>query len=377
MRKKFLFLSKTGLCMVLASILTLCPFSVSAANAEEMEGMVRIIETAGMNGYYSYNAKTGEEVFVPASDYAPLSMGEDLSVAEEQGDPDILDNELTEYYEDEEILRNGDDSSLIEPFSIIGDDNRTPVTNVEGQYVNTCLLVARYSNGEKDYCTGFVLDDYHVLTVGHIAYHQEYGYADHFAVYAGSSNGKYKQYSLAYTWDIGGDYIKNPKDELSEDGLTIDAAYSTKGIYDDWAIIECETALGVGHLGRKATNSASSMGTGTYYTNGYPRDKNEAIFGDNPFYENLIRYYMYTAPGQITRDMVGPQSARYLDLVAMNFDVKPGQSGSPIYRYESGLGYCARAMIVAGDDANQLTGGGYENYAILINDWLYSVIQSL
>ena len=181
-------------------------------------------------------------------------------------------------------------------------------------------------------------------------------------MYAGSNAGTYKKYSLAYRWDVGGDYVNNASG----------SAYESRGMYDDWAILECDTALGVGHLGKIATNSADSMMDYTYDTQGYPFDKNVAEFGPNPNLDNLVQYRMYTTSGRIYGDMYGPTiSARYLDVVAMNLDATQGQSGSPIYRYVSGSGYCAQAMIVAGKDSLQ------QNYAILINDWLYSVIQGL
>lgn len=44
-------------------------------------------------------------------------------------------------------------------------------------------------------------------------------------MYAGSNAGTYKKYSLAYRWDVGGDYVNNASG----------SAYESRGMYDDWA----------------------------------------------------------------------------------------------------------------------------------------------
>lgn len=165
------------------------------------------------------------------------------------------------------------------------------------------MIVARYSNGKKDFCTGFTLDNYHVLTVGHIAYKNNWGYATHFAIYAGSNAGTYKKYSLAYRADIGANYVN----------YSYGDGYDAFGMADDWAILKCETSLGVGWLGRIITNSASDMLPYTYYTQGYPLDKNTAEFGDNPDLENLIQYRMYKTSGKVNKS-VGSS------LVTINMD---------------------------------------------------------
>lgn len=48
---------------------------LAAGNGTSNDQPLEIISTAGMNGYYEYNAYTKEETFVPVSEYAPVSKG--------------------------------------------------------------------------------------------------------------------------------------------------------------------------------------------------------------------------------------------------------------------------------------------------------------
>ena len=346
------------MCMLAMGIVILCPFGASANDVQMNKGL-RIIETAGMNGYYSYNARTGKATFISVEQYAPTNTNEEIAVPQEEADPNVLNNAYTEFHENGGMSAMGE-FTTVEPFAIIGDDDRTAVADEvagSGQYVNTCLIVARYKDNTKAYGTGFTLDNYHVFTAGHLAYDADHGgYADHFAVYAGCHNGTYKKYSLAYEYDVGEGFINN---SYSED------AYRYRGMYDDWAILKCDTALGVGHLGRQITNNASSMMSHVYFTQGYPADRNNVDDGLN----DLINCRMYTTTGYVLGDMYGP--ADYQDVVGIDLDITKGQSGSPIYRYISGLGYCAQAMALAGDDILD------QNYAILINSYLHNLISDV
>lgn len=342
--------------MITAFTLLFSPTATAYQNNAKEE--LRIIEDAGSHGCYSYDTRTKVSTYVPVTEYAPVSSTEDYSVKEEKASLEVLENEYTEYFEDDVTQRpdiQNDDTAHaqgIEPFIIIGSDDRQSVSSVTSQYTNTCLIVARYSNGRKDFCTGFTLDNYYVLTAGHIAYRHDWGYATHFAIYAGANAGTYKKYSLAYRCDIGADYVNNSYGD----------AYDGAGMEDDWAILKCETPLGVGRLGRVTTNSASEMLSYTYYTQGYPFDKNIAEFGENPDLENLIQYRMYKTSGKVIKD-VGSS------LVTINMDTATGQSGSPIYRYHKDHGYVAQAMIVASNSYYQ------SNYALLLNNYLCGKIN--
>lgn len=326
---------------------------------------LEIVETAGMNGYYEYNVYTEEETFVPASEYAPVSRSsESRGTAEKPCDPSVLDTFITEYYEDEgESAIEGDLDAEIQPFGIIGSDNRTSVGSVVDPYTHVCLVVARYPNNKKDYGTGFLIDDYHVATAGHLVYKKEWGgYASHFAVYAGSNNGTYKKYSLAHWYKVGGQFVSEYDD------------YNNKAKFDDWAIVTCDSSMStVGSFGLKVANSANDMDY-EYTTAGYPAPLNEEEFNYPEWNtDNLIQYRMYRTTGSVIADEYQP-TTRYLPVVSMNIDVERGQSGSPVYRYVSGKGYCAQAIIIC--EVRDGWGSPLYNSAILINDWLYNAMKT-
>lgn len=339
--------------------------AASGSANEDFNQPVEIIETAGMNGYYEYNLYTKEETFVPASEYMPVPMSiESKTESEKPCDTAILNTFYTEYFEDdEESLIEGSSNANIQPFGVIGNDDRKEIGSVVDPYTHVCLVVARYANDKKAYGTGFLIDDRYVLTAGHLVYCKEWGgYADHFAVYAGSHNGKYKAYSLAHKFKVGGQFVSEYDDR-------------SKSRFDDWGIVICDTSLGsVGKFGIRVTNSAADMKGYEYTTAGYPARLNEEEFNypeDNT--ANLIQYKMYRATGKILNDEPSPVT-RYLPVVGMDIDIEGGQSGSPIYRYISGSGNCAQAIVIG--EAMDSFGSPLYNSAILINDWLYNAMVS-
>lgn len=148
-----------------------------------------------------------------------------------------------------------------------------------------------------------IVDDYHVLTAGHIAYLTRAGEdadikdkergADHFAVYAGLSGGKWIKYSIAYDYIVGGDYVDNC-DSQSE--------YDNMGVYVDGAILTCEGSQAIaGSMHVERANSASDM-SGTYYVQGYPSDLNFLKHGEDGY----TQFDMYFSSGTIIDDVYNP-----------------------------------------------------------------------
>lgn len=371
--------------------ITCCLFCVSpevSAVETQDTAPINIIETAGMNGYYEYDLRTDEETFVPPSDYAPTSVSSlPESIPQDLSDPSIENLHLTEYYEDNlggSPASNETITPEIEPFSVIGADDRVPVGTIRDPYTNTCLIVSRFPDGSKDYGTGFIVNDYYVATAGHLAYKANHGgYADHFAVYVGANNGTYKRYSYALSYKVGGDFVGEYEKYISEYGYNFTGSYEQlyKKVYDtarfdDWAIIECDTSLdGLGHLGIKPANSAVEMLDRVYYTQGYPGPLNEDRLNvPTGNTENLIDYWMYTASGEILGDEI--RQPRFLTVVSTDIDIERGQSGSPVYTHYSDSGYTAQAIVISESYWSD-TGEPSYNSAILINDWLCNIIMGL
>ncbi|NBJ88812.1 trypsin-like serine peptidase [Acutalibacter sp. 1XD8-36] len=320
-------LAAIAICVALVLSLIQMPASAS----EELElNTIEVSALAGSNGAYHYNLITGEgsysspeECVSGSASSVPASRG----LQEEQPEPHI----------------------------IIGSDNRQMVTSLLEREESTCLIGARFKTGVK-IGTGWLLDNNYLMTAGHMAYDiLGSGDAEHIAVFIGATGGTYKQYRLATEYDVGADY-KNNTGEL----------YYGFGMYDDWAIVKLATPVNrtVGMLSRHTVNSASEM-KGVYYTQGYPADRNHAMGKTD---DEWNKWYMFRTSGTIKADR-----SRFLSLVATNIDIYKGQSGSPIYCYRSGEGYCAEGIVVSDGDAD--AGDGDRNFIILLNTWLQDRIN--
>lgn len=346
--------------LVLFMLVTLA-IPVQAEEETEDANPFRMVTTAGSSGYYSFDLNTDEVDYVLPSEYQPEGTSGNSSL------------ELSDF-SDINSPENG--SGSISPNAVIGSsDNRIKITDASlSQYRNTCLIVTRFKNNEKAYGTGFIIDDYHVLTAGHLVYRrineiigesaedftEDERWADHLAVYAGSSGGDWEKYSLAHYARVGGDYV---------DYCDTETEYTQQGAFDDWAIIRCDTSMAsVGHMEIDPANSMSDMNGGTYYLQGYPRDKNEIEFGENDDLNNLTDYYMYRTSGSIIMD-VPNFNPRFLDLVYIDLDTDEGMSGGPVYYRSGGTNYAQAIYVCENDEFDY-------NCAILINDWLYSLIQN-
>lgn len=313
-------------------------FHVSAEtkNPDNMQEM-DISLFAGASGVIVHDALTGKECLIEPEEYEGVSP-----------DPVIASDDCL-----------AQDDALI-PYGIIGADNRTKISDPSSvaRCNSTCLLGARFFDGDNGVAkgTGWLINQNYVATAGHMLYDDEYKDPKHVAVYLAASNGKYLEYRMGTEYHVGEDY-KNNSDPLS---------YILNGRFDDWGILKVQTPFSATqHLGRYSVNSASEM-TGTYYTQGYPRDLNvQGGISDR----NWNKWYMYGTTGTITGDKM-----RYLDCVVTNIDAMKGQSGSPVYSYRTGLGYCAEAIIISGDEESSPDS---QTILILINDWLQSYINNL
>ena len=322
---------KKLICLTLITLL-LIAMTGSAAFATEQpdEQPITVSMTAGENGYYLYDIETEESVFVDPSEYGdadaePIPASEDLLI---------------------------EDPPEIAPFGVIGNDDRTKVSSPSGRYESTCLIGIRFPDDYIEYGTGWLINDSYVATAAHMLYKSEHGgYGKHVAVYVGSSGGTYKTYRLGHSYAIGGDYKNNEYNS---------SIYNSKGMFDDWGVVKLTSAVsGVGHLGRYAVNSHNDMKNRTYYTQGYPKDKNSSKSKWNDC-------DMYTCSGKINGNVI---QSRYLPVVYTDIDIYEGQSGSPVYSYRSGYGYTAEGIVVAGSSN--------ANCVILLNNWLYNYFSTL
>ncbi len=309
------------------------------ASDDTNKTIMHISRNAGAKGVHFYDASTGNEKYYPPELYCDGSA-EPIPASPE------LQVEKTE----------------TAPYNIIGSDSRTPVRNPSGIYESTCLIGSRFIHSASGVSrvatgTGWLLNDSFVMTAGHMLYDSNYGFTDHCGIFIGSSDGKYKHYRLGHKYHVGEDYVSNC---YTED------RYYYVGMYDDWGVIELVTPVSssISKLGLYEVNSASDMEGRSYRTQGYPEDLNLAA-GKTGW--NL--WTMYQTTGYIQRDR-----SRFLDLVETDIDVYKGQSGSPVYSYRMGYGYCVEGMIVATSTENE---GEPRNFIILMNNFLAGFINNL
>lgn len=373
MKKKHSKRTKISLFAIL--IILCCPFLGSASESlPTIDDEIAVVENAGAHGYYEYDCRTQEQIFVPVNKYKLSSYetedNEARIIHPVLATDEVMKNNFTEYYEDDfpdeiNIEDIANELGDVEPFAITPPDNRQKVSSVSNQEASICLLVSRFRTGTKRYGTGVLVADKYVLTAGHVVYDSRNdGPAIRVAVYAGSNAGTYKKYSLAYKWKIGADFQNNSEGDK----------YLGRGVFDDWALLECEASMAsVGHMGIISTNSITPMESYTYYSIGYPFDLNTDEFGPNEGLENLIGYRMYRTQGKVKATVNPPELPGVINrpcVVMSDMDFYEGQSGSPIYRSNNGKFY-AQAICLAGRDLLE------QNYVLLINDYLFDIIEGL
>lgn len=247
---------------------------------------------------------------------------------------------------------------------------RSPVTTPSGFERSTCLLAARFADGNENVGigTGWLINNTYLVTAGHCVYNWDYsangtkgnngnnGKAQHVAVYVGASNGSYLHYSMSTTYYIGGDYA-SCRDKYD---------YQDRGRFDDWAVLKLNYPVNpdttsVAKLGIRATNSVSDMLDKVYTTQGYPGDLNAG--------KGWSKYTMYKQTNcTVERDEEQPYT---LDLVCTStIEFSDGQSGSALY-----CGGFAEAIGIGGN-TEIFAGLQGTTYFVLINNWLYNYIHS-
>lgn len=337
-------------CILLAVMLfIMIPISTSAAETDDDMHPVQISVTAGSHGVYVHDMETNTETFISVEEYESLDV------------PDTVPAGGDALMEDEEV----------DTHAIIGSDDRTKVTSpsTNGKCNSTCLLGSRFypasnSNSFVAVGTGWLAGNNCVVTAGHVIYNtiDGPGYAHHVAVYLAASNGTKLQYRECKNLHTGSDF---------RDNCGSDEAMKNKGCFDDWGIIQVDEPFTVTqHLGRKAVNNASYMTGRSYSTQGYPQDRNEA--NGKPF-SSWAYWDMYYQDGTVGGG-ISMASTRFLQLATSSFDSSNGQSGSPIYEYISGSGYCAEAILI-GDQLEY--GGSTETVIILITSYLHNYISNI
>ena len=253
------------------------------------------------------------------------------------------------------------DGNLASPAAIVGSaDNRVHITNTTvGPYCNTVYIYAQYTHNGVSYRgigSGFVIGPSAVATAAHCVYHATYGIADSIYIVP-AKNGTLEPY--------GRETIDDP---VIGENVIISTDYLQSGSSaDDWAVIELDSQVGnqTGWLGIR-WQSASYNNTYVYNT-GYPAE----VTG---YEQDDVDRDMFLGTGYVRYS-----AAKYL---CGDWDATGGNSGGPVYIYNSDTGYTLIGILTAGSgtdtDFNDygLGDGEAYTYATRITQDIYNLFVS-
>lgn len=216
--------------------------------------------------------------------------------------------------------RNSSGSQIGSLRSIIGTDDRVQVTNTTSHpYYPIVYIRAEFNNGTWKPGTGFMISKNVLLTAGHCVY----------------TAGTTVKSITVYPGRNGNSYTISSTSKK----VYTDTKYTGSETDWDYGIVTLNDNLGdtSGWLGLHATSSASSLDNKSITTAGYPSDK---ATNDNRT--------MWRSAGVISN----VSTYRF----GHNADTESGQSGSPVYFYNSTYGYQAAGIHThAGNSARRIT----------------------
>ena len=207
--------------------------------------------------------------------------------------------------------RNSYGSTATVPRQLIGSDNRTKVSNVNVMpYSAIARIKTTYTDGAYSWGTGFMVSGRSLLTAAHAV--TSYGRTTQKIELFLKCNGNVSSPSAtASSWYVCASY---------------DSSLSTD-YDDDYAIVIFPSNTSTNWLGLHVPGTPSSIDGLTATVSGYPNEKTGS--------DQHTQWY---ASGKI--DAVNTHTLYHL------IDTTSGQSGSPVYRYNSTYGYQADAIHV-------------------------------
>ena len=297
--------------------------------------IANVINSTSINNY-----DTSSSIFSHVIEYDLLSMtesiGEDSGSAKEKTTHpsippsiDLIENEYIPH-------PKGEFSDLKTAYPFPPDDREKITSTSSYPWSTICKLFITAENGSEYIGSGFIVDEFHILTCGHCIYiHESGGWVDEVEVVPGM-DGAYEPFGSAYAT-----YFRTSTrwtdDEMEE---------------HDWALVTLDRNIGslTGWMGIQTDSFTSPIYTGTLHTAGYPGDINNG-------------YSMYYDSDS------GEDADEYSHWYWM--DTAGGQSGSPVWlEDEQGDPY------VLSIHAYEYENGEYANMGTRINDDKFDQIIS-
>ncbi len=206
-------------------------------------------------------------------------------------------------------------------------DDRERITNTTSYPWRTiCKLFITANDGTQFIGSGFIVDDFHILTCGHCIYiHENGGYVSEVVVVPGMDEDFYPfMYAYAINYRTYTGWID---DEMVE---------------HDWALVTLDRSIGsfTGWMGIKTATPSSSIYTGVLNTAGYPFDLDD---GDVMYFDSDL----------------GEYADEYNHWYWM--DTAGGQSGSPVWQNDGDDPY------VLSIHAYEYENGTYANFGTRSN----------
>jgi len=215
-------------------------------------------------------------------------------------------------------------------------DDRQKVTSTSSYPWRTiCKLFITAQDNTQFIGSGFIVDEFHILTCGHCIYiHENGGWVSEVEVIPGM-DGSFTPYGVAYATDYR-TYTGWTESEMVE---------------HDWALVTLDRNIGsyTGWMGRMTEGSSSSIYTGILNIAGYPVDLDNG-------------YSMYFDSDD------GEAADEYNHWFWM--DTAPGQSGSPVWIYDGDNRY------VISINTYEYENGAYANMGTRINNEKYNRLNT-
>ena len=200
------------------------------------------------------------------------------------------------------------------PKIVVGADDRRIVSNTTSRWARQTVLIYEATTG--GWCTGFMVSPDTVATAGHCVYHNS----------PGKPVGWWDYRNTTVYPGYNGSTGVAPYGSCSvKDMYTNTSWQATQNNWNyDYAAIKLNCTVGntVGWYGMTTNGYTTAT---TLYTQGYPQDKTP-------------KYSMWSTSGTVAQFLSFGQLVTYMDIIG-------GQSGSPVYRYDSGCQYCAVAIV--------------------------------